>query len=165
MKKNLLGIVAALGVWGIWFPGTCRAQSFYLTPPPVPIGRPLAGPYYNPYYGPYRGIGPGGVNYGLARPGFETTPATLQLQQLLAGASIPVAQEQAGGLPVTGHPASYFYYSHYYYNQMVGGGVGFGSSSPTYSGTGLLTSTPRTTSSAGSTGTNAPAGQPPKPTK
>jgi hypothetical protein len=167
MRAKLLGLVAALGLWGVWSPDACRAQTIYLQPQPSPLGRPLVGPtfspYYNPYYGPYSPVGPGGFNPGLARPGFQTTPSVFPVQQLLAGqTSALYGPDQATGLPVTGHPAGYFNYSHYYYNRLVGAG-GYLGTSGLASGGGMLVSAPRLAPTPTQTGTPT-TGQPPKPT-
>jgi hypothetical protein len=164
MRTKLLGFVAALGFWGVWAPDACRAQTIYVTPQPGPLARPLVGPSFSPYYNnPFRPVGPGGFNPGLARPGFETTPSVVQLPQLLVGqGSTLYGPDQATGLPVTGHPAGYFNYSHYYYNRLVGGG-GYLGTSGLASGGGMLVSAPRPAPTAPApTGTNT-TGQPPKP--
>jgi hypothetical protein len=173
MRKKLLGLVAALGVWGIGLSDECQAQTIFLPPQPNPAGRPLGTPYYNPYYNPFR---PGGVNIGVGRPGIDTTPALFGVQPLLTpgqtafgvqplltpGQTAGVYQDQLAGLPVTGHPYRFFNYSHYYYYPLVGGaGLGYGTAGP--GTTGLLTSTPRPAVAQGATTTNT-AGQPPKPT-
>jgi hypothetical protein len=172
MKKTLLGLVAALAVWGGGSAGACRAQAIYLPPPPNPAAKPLANPYYNQFspfgllrpYGPGgMNYGPGGMNYGPARQGFETTPGLFGVPQQLVGQPLPAYQADAAtGLAVTGHPSRFFNYSHYYFSPLIGGGgLTYGAAIP--AGTGLLSSMPRAAATPAQTGTNG-AGQPPKPT-
>jgi hypothetical protein len=172
MNKQLLGLVASLGVGVMGVPGTGRAQTIFLPPQPTqpnPVNRPLGNPYYNPYYNLFR---PGAAALGPAKPGAETTPALIGVQPGMqpgvlpqVGQTLPLYQDQAVvGLPVTGHPSRFFNPSHYYYYPLVGGvGLGYGTTAPALVSNGLLTSAPRPVAQPGAGGQNT-AGQPPKGT-
>ena len=59
------------------------------------------------------------------------------------------------GVLVTGHPTQFFYYSHYYFYRLVGGGVSYGPSTAGAVNAGILTTAPKTGTTQAATGGNA----------
>jgi hypothetical protein len=92
-----------------------RAQLPY-TPPPYT--RPAVSPYINLLR---RGSDPGVNYYGLVRPQQEFRSGIQQLQQQVGGAQA-VGEQQAGGLPTTGHPVQFM--NHLTYFQNLGSAAG-----------------------------------------
>lgn len=99
--------------------------------------RPTVSPYLNMQRG-----GNAAINYyGVVRPQLETNRALFQLQQDVQMGQVGVAvaldpNQNAAILNTgqTGHPVSFFNYSHYYGNR--GGGGGSGGTTPIAGGAG-----------------------------
>lgn len=138
MKRSFLGAAALLILCSVGA-NYARAQFGTLGQPPQ-RSRPTVSPYIN------QGIG-GGINafnyYGIIKPQFETNRQIHQLQsgmQLLnpdgsLKGALDQGQPNALGGMQTGHPATYFNYSHYF--PMSAGSTGGAGGANTGFGTGV----------------------------
>jgi len=130
MKRFTLAALAALAVAALLGPGRASAQFPYQQPQDA---NPYKRPAFSPYLNMARGGNPAVNYYGLVRPQMATSQAlqTLavgqQIQQF--GQSAPGGAFQSnqgqdlglGGMPVTGHAATFFNYSTYFPQGTAGG--------------------------------------------
>ena len=138
MKR--MGLVAAvLGLTLLGDSKPVRAQGVYVMPAtgyvtPLPVGNPF--------------LRPSGIfNYGAVIQGQQQLAATLQQfqQQLVAGQAAQATAVPPGGMPVTGHPSTFYNTSHYFY--YLGGGAGLAAYAPGFpsaSGVGFFPTRPAT---------------------
>jgi hypothetical protein len=145
--KRTLRFALAGALLGL-LPGLAHAQFFQ---PPGTYVRPYQP--VHPTVSPYLNLNRGGTNpainyYGIVRPQMQTQQNLQQVQQQLTAqaaagpgpdTAMPLTTGALGATPLvstTGHPVSYFNYSHYFPGILNRGGMRTGSSGGVLAGQG-----------------------------